>query len=198
MIKVYRFTGLSALLIILLILLLLFIFTLLISPFIILLIFLITLYLIYKKFKRSISKLLKNLRKKKIKISDESIKGEIEIHFAKRVPVESGNDLKNISTLKIDPELEDFIKYLISKGFKYDSKSGMLYYGNKSVYPIYKRTYPINNIIRLYNSKPDRDVIVLGLKGTPDSPKFIYIVPVEESRERMSIEELKKYLKNLK
>ena len=198
MIKEYRFTGLSALLIILLIILLLIIFTLLISPFIIILIILIILYLIYKKLKRSISELLKNLRKKKIKVSDGSTTGEVEIHFAKRVPVESEEGIKSIDTLKTDPEFEDFVKYLISRGFKYDGESGTLYYGDRSVYPIYKKTYPVNGIIRLYNSKPDRDVIVLGLKGTPDNPKFIYIVPVEESKERMSIEELKKYLKNLR
>ncbi|HIP16177.1 MAG TPA: hypothetical protein EYG77_03115 [Methanothermococcus okinawensis] len=195
MIKIYRFTGLSALLIILLILLLLFFLILLISPFIILLTFLIILYLVYRKFKKSISKLLKNLRKKKIKISGKSTKGEVEIHFAKNMPLESGNDLKNMSTLEIDPELDDFVKYLISKGFKYDSESGTLYYENKSVYPLYKETYPVNNIIRLYNSKPDRDIIVLGLKGMPNNPKFIYIIPVEEAKERMSIEELKRYLK---
>jgi len=198
MIKEYRFTGLSALLIILLIILFLIIFTLLISPFIIILIILIILYLIYKKLKRSISELLKNLRKKKIKVSDGSTTGEVEIHFAKRVPVESEEGIKSIDTLKTDPEFEDFVKYLISRGFKYDGESGTLYYGDRSVYPIYKKTYPVNGIIRLYNSKPDRDVIVLGLKGTPDNPKFIYIVPVEESKERMSIEELKKYLKNLR
>jgi len=204
MIKEYKFTGLSALLIILLLILLIITFTIVISPLIILLIILITLYLIYRKFKKSIFKLLKDLRKKKIKISDESTTGEIEIHVAKNIPVESGKgnlenrEMELTDSLKVDPEIEDFVKYLVSKGFKYDSKSGTLYYGDKSVYPLYKRTYPVNGIIRLYDSKPDVDIIVLGLKGTPDSPKFIYIIPLEECRERMSIEELKRYLKILK
>ena len=187
MIKEYRFTGLSALLVILLIFLLLFLFTLLLSPIIILLTLLLILYLIYQRFKNSISQMLKNLRKKKIKISEDSTRGELEIDLVKRTS----------ESLKLDPEMEEFIKYLVSKGFKYDAKNGRLYYGNRLVYAIYKKTYPINNIIRLYNSKPEVDIIVLGLKGTPDNPKFIFFIPVEESRERMSIEELKRYLKRL-
>ena len=98
--------------------------------------------------------------------------------------------------MEIDPEIRDFIEYLISKGFKYDTESGTLYYGDKSVYPVYKKTYPPNNIVRLYTSKPEADIIALGLKGTPGNPKFIYLIPVEESKERMPIEELKRYLKN--
>ncbi|HID47600.1 MAG TPA: hypothetical protein EYH15_01010 [Methanothermococcus okinawensis] len=191
MIKVYRFTGLSALLVILLIFLILFLLTLLISPIIILLILLLTLYLLYLRFKKSIVELLRRVKKKKIKISEGSAPGKLEIEVAKNTPersvVEGFKDL--------DPEIEDFIKYLISKGFKYDIKTGTLYYGSKTVYPIYKKAYPINEIIRLYHSKPEVDVIVLGLKGTPDNPKFIYIIPVEESKERMSIGELQRYLK---
>ncbi|MBW9223640.1 hypothetical protein KKP90_03505 [Methanothermococcus sp. SCGC AD-155-E23] len=189
MIKEYRFTGLSALLVLLLIFLLLFFFTLLLSPIIILLVLLLILYLLYQRFKNSISQLLRNLRKKKIKISEGSTRGELEIEFARTS--------RATDSLDLDPEMEDFIKYLVSKGFKYDTKSGKLYYGSKLVYALYKRTYPINNIIRLYDSKPDVDIIVLGLKGTPDNPKFIFLIPVEESRERMSIEELKRYLKKL-
>ena len=238
MIKTYKLTGFSGIISLLIIFILLIILAIMLSPFIIILIFLIVIYLIYRKSKKSIEALLREIKKKKIKITDESSKGEVEIHFAKNIPVkpgevdksegnrdrdikdnkkyDSGNkyntkeynnnkDVNNYDTGTItienrekknlnDKVEDEFIKYLIGKGFI--PKDEILYYNNKSIYPIYKKSYPVNEIIRLYSTKPEVDMIVLGLKGTPDNPKFIYFIPIEESKERMSIEELKEYLKN--
>jgi len=238
MIKTYKLTGFSGIISLLIIFILLIILAIMLSPFIIILIFLIVIYLIYRKSKKSIKELLKKIKRKKIKITDESSKGEVEIHFAKNIPVKPGEvdksegnrdrdikdnkkydsdnkyntkeynnnkDVNNYDTGTITIEnrekknlnnmVEDeFIKYLIGKGFI--PKDGTLYYNNKSIYPIYKKSYPVNEIIRLYSTKPEVDMIVLGLKGTPDNPKFIYFIPINESKERMSIGELKEYLKD--
>lgn len=206
MIKIYKLTGFSGIIFLLIIFILLIILAIMLSPFIIILIFLIVIYSIYRKSKKSIKTLLREIKKKKIKITDESSKGEVEIHFAKNIPVKPGEvdksggnrdskDGKKYDNGKHYDMIDDeFIKYLMGKGFI--SKDGTLYYNSKSVYPIYKKSYPVNEIIRLYSTKPEVDMIVLGLKGTPDNPKFIYLIPIEDSKERMSIGELKKYLKN--
>lgn len=218
MFKVYRLDGVSGIVILLLLLVILLILAILLSPLFIGAILLILIYLGYRRFKKSIKEFIRNIRKKKIKIKNKSRNGEIEIHFAKSVSIESGeneklttminvkdnlkNDIqspsnKNENKPMFDDNLEtkQFIAYLIEKGFKF--KDNLLHYNDKSVYPIYKKSYPINEIIRLYNEKPKTDTIVLGLKGEPFKPKFIYIIPIEDSKERMSIDELKNYLTNI-
>jgi len=107
----------------------------------------------------------------------------------------SSNKNENKFISADDLETKQFITYLIEKGFKFEDD--LLYHNDKLAYPIYKKSYPINEIIRLYDDKPKTDIIVLGLKGEPYKPKFIYIIPVESSKERMSIDELKDYLTNI-
>jgi len=213
MFKVYKLDGVSGIIIILLLLVILLILTILLSPLFIGVILLILIYLGYRRFKKSIKEFIQNLKKKKIKIKNKSHNGEIEIHFAKPIPVEAEiqneNNKDNLKSNMQTPsnknenkpmfddnlETKQFIAYLVEKGFKF--KDNLLYYNDKSVYPIYKKSYPINEIIRLYNEKPKTDIIVLGLKGEPYKPKFIYIIPIEDSKERMSIDELKNYLANI-
>jgi hypothetical protein len=233
MFKVYKLEGFSGIIVILLLLAILIVLAIISLPILIGVIFLILVYLGYRKFKKSIKEFMRNLKKKKIKIDNESQNGDVEIHFAKSVSIESGKEEKqkqqneyieknqkekltvaitddsnndsnngvNINkseklTMKLDDlETKQFVTYLIEKGLKFEND--LLYYDDKLVYPIYKKSYPINEIIRLYTDKPKTDIIILGLKGEPYKPKFTYIIPVEESRERMSIDELKDYLANI-
>ncbi|AEH07202.1 hypothetical protein [Methanothermococcus okinawensis] len=221
MIKVYRLDGVSGIIILLLLIILLIILAIILSPLFIGLILLILIYLGYKKFKKSINRFIMKIRKKKIKIKNESENGEVKIHFAKSISIEeekdnnSNNTTKNVNDKdtiinvnkplmekekegikKINEETEEFIRYLIEKGLKFENN--LLYYNDKLVYPVYKKSYPINEIIRLYDkdNKPKTDAIILGLKGKPDKPKFIYIIPTEQAKERMSIDELRQYLIN--
>ena len=233
MFKVYRLDGVSGIIAILLLLTLLVVLAMILSPILIGIILLILIYLGYRKFKKSIKEFIRNIKKKKIKIKNESQNGEVKIHFAKSVSIDVGGKEKEQEkqegaklTIAIndnakgnagdntkdnaqptadknenkfisadDLETKQFITYLIEKGFKF--KDDLLYYNDKLVYPIYKKSYPINEIIRLYNDKPKTDIIVLGLKGEPYKPKFIYLIPVENSKERMSIDELRDYLTNI-
>ncbi|WP_292460760.1 hypothetical protein [Methanothermococcus sp.] len=212
MFKVYRFTGITGIVAILLLLALLGILAILLSPLFIGAALLILIYIVYVKFKKSIKKIIKNIKKKKIKIKNESQNGEVEIHFAKSISVESKKEEKSmtiplndgISSIAIEDgdntfgdnkEKADFIAYLLKKGLKFENNS--IYYNDKLVYPIYKRSYPINEIIRLYNNKPKADIIILGLKGEPNKPKFTYLIPIEHAKERMTIDELRAYLTNI-
>jgi hypothetical protein len=232
MFKVYRLDGVSGIIAILLLLTLLVVLAMILSPILIGIILLVLIYLGYRKFKKSIKEFVRNIKKKKIKIKNESQNGEVKIHFAKSVSIDAGgkekeqekqegakltiaindnakgnvgdntdNDnaqptIKNAEkVIPDDLETKQFITYLIEKGFKF--KDDLLYYNDKLVYPIYKKSYPINEIIRLYDDKPKTDIIVLGLKGEPYKPKFIYLIPVENSKERMSIDELRNYLTNI-
>lgn len=96
---------------------------------------------------------------------------------------------------KYSEETETFVNYLLNKGLTL--KDNIIYYLDKSVYPVYKKTYPVNEIIRLYEIKPEEDIIILGLKGTPDNPKRTYLIPTEKSKERMSISDLGQYMINI-
>ena len=240
MFKVYRLDGVSGIIAILLLLTLLMILAILLSPLFIGAVLLILIYLGYRKFKKSIKEFIKNINKKKIKIKNESQNGEVKIHFAKSISIESerekkqgiqnkkkgqkpeeskltisvkdnnkddkdNNMIKEIPPIAIeedgikiipeDSETKGFITYLIEKGLKFENN--LLYYNDKLVYPVYKKSYPINEIIRLYDNKPEVDVIILGLKGEPHKPKFIYIIPIEHAKERMTIDELRGYLTSI-
>ncbi len=237
MFKVYRLDGISGVIALLVLIILLVILAIISLPLLVGAILVLLIYLGYRRFKKSIKKFIENIKKKKIKIEDESQNGDVEIHFAKSVSIDvtnneyqdrdkgskagdaknnhngrnnhnnanvNGNKLiyvnngengkKSNYVLKDNAELKQFITYLIENGFELKDES--LYHGDKLVYPVYKKTYPINEIIRLYEdgNRPDADILVLGLKGDPYNPKFIYMIPINESSERMSIEELRKYM----
>ncbi|WP_452299602.1 hypothetical protein [Methanococcus aeolicus] len=176
---------------------------------------------IYKSIKAGIRK----LKTKKVKIEDNSSNGAVEVRYAKTLPVEevkedsaiisvhtrdlnlenNNNNNNNIDETKeeklktekslLEADKEQFINYLVQQGLTL--KDNILYYLDKSVYPIYKKSYPINNIIRLYDKTPKEDLIILGLKGAPNNPKILYSIPTAESKERMNIDELKNYIINI-
>ncbi len=167
------------------------------------------------KFRRSINEFIKNIKKKKIKIKNESDNGEVKINFAKTIEINdenSNNENKNKKEsgtitldkqndpaqkyIEKDQDLSQFINYLKEHGF--ELKDGILYHGDKIAYPIYKKSYPVNEIIKLYDERPVCDIVVIGLKGEPSNPKFIYILPIDKTENRMGIEELKKYETKLK
>ncbi len=222
--KIIKLDGITGIIIILILLLILILLALLSLPIIALVVGIILLYIIYLKTKNKIHKIIKDLKKKKIKIEDKSECGEIEIKLAKKIDIKSNDDKNNIKTNNDKNNLNntksnnknnnnfnnennndnginlveiygfetvEFINYLLANNFKI--KDGILYYNNFKVYPIYKKTYPVNEIIKLYEKKPECDKIILGLKGEPSKPKFIYLIPIGESKGRMSIDELKQY-----
>ncbi|AEF96134.1 hypothetical protein [Methanotorris igneus] len=189
MIKVYRIDGIWAILILGLILLLIIAGVFLLIPLAVLL----GTYLLYRKFKVSIHEFIKKLRRKKIKIKDTSQSGEVKINFGRKIPIEDSSEIsktKEESKGEINEEIREFIEYLKNVGMEF--KDGVLYYEGKKLYPTYRKSYPVNEIIKLDIPK-DFDAIILGLKGFPWEPKFLYLIPIDEAKERMSIDELKKY-----
>jgi hypothetical protein len=193
MIKVYRIDGIWAILILGLILLLIIAGAFLLLPLAVLGIVLLGAYLLYRKFKVSIHEFIRKLRRKKIKIKDTSQSGEVKINFGRKIPIEDSSETsktKEESKGGFNEEIRGFIEYLKSIGMEF--KDGALYYEGKKLYPTYRKSYPVNEIIKL--TIPDNfDAIILGLKGFPWEPKFLYLIPIDEAKERMSIDELKKY-----
>ncbi|EHP85411.1 hypothetical protein [Methanotorris formicicus] len=192
MIRVYRINGTWSILILGLILLLIIAGIFLLLPLAVLGIVLLGVYLLYRRFKVSINEFIWKLRKKKIKIKDTSQSGDVKINFGRKIPIEDSSETYKTKELKeeFNGEVGEFIGYLKNIGMEF--KDGVLYYNNKKLYPIYRRSYPVNEIIKL--TIPDNfDAIILGLKGFPYEPKFLYLIPINEAKERMSVDELKKY-----
>ncbi|MBA2857717.1 hypothetical protein HNP93_000418 [Methanococcus maripaludis] len=172
----------------------------LIIPIIFLAVVLGTIYLGYKKIKSGINGIIRKLKTKKIKIKGSSENGEVKINFSKKLEIVEETLEESIPVISEDVgekwEHKQFINYLKDNGLSENGEK--LYYFDKSVYPIYKKTYPVNEIIKLYDETPKEDVVVLGLKGGYDDPKLLYLIPKEECKSRMSISELKEYEINLK
>jgi hypothetical protein len=172
----------------------------LIIPIIFLAVVLGAIYLGYKKIKSGINGIIRKLKTKKIKIKGSSENGEVKINFSKKLEIVEETLEETIPVISEDVgekwEHKQFINYLKDNGLSENDEK--LYYFDKSVYPIYKKTYPVNEIIKLYDETPDEDMIVLGLKGGYDDPKLLYLIPKEECKSRMSISELKEYEINLK
>ena len=222
--KTYNLTNMSFFSNILLFTIAILLFAVLALPLILLGLLVAIIYLGHKIYK-SIKSGIRKLKTKKVKIEDISSNGEVEVKYSKTLPIEeikedsavisvhtrdlnlenNNNNNNNIDKAKeeklktekslSDLDKEQFINYLVEQGLTL--KDNILYYLDKSVYPIYKKSYPINNIIRLYEKKPEEDTIILGLKGAPYNPKFIYSIPTAESKERMNIDELKDYIINI-
>jgi len=172
----------------------------LIIPIIFLAIVLGAIYLCYKKLKSGINGIIRKLKTKKIKVTGSSDNGEVQINFSKKVEIEEETIEENIPVISEDTgekwEHKQFINYLMNNGLS--ENDGKLYYFDKSVYPIYKKTYPVNEVVKLYDEIPEEDMIVLGLKGDYDDPKLLYLIPKEKCKSRMGISELKEYEINLK
>jgi len=171
-----------------------------IIPIIFLAIILGAIYLGYKKLKSGINGIIRKLKTKKIKVTGSSDNGSVQINFSKKLEIVEENFEESIPVISEDNgekwEHKQFINYLMSNGLS--ENNGKLYYFDKSVYPIYKKTYPVNEVIKLYDETPEEDMIVLGLKGGYDDPKLLYLIPKEKCKNRMSISELKEYEINLK
>lgn len=172
----------------------------LIIPIIFLAVVLGAIYLGYKKIKSGINGIIRKLKTKKIKIKGSSENGEVKINFSKKLEIVEETVVETIPVISEDKsekwENKQFVNYLKDNGLSENNEK--LYYFDKSVYPIYKKTYPVNEIIKLYDETPEEDMIVLGLKGGYDDPKFLYLIPKEECKSRMGISELKEYEINLK
>lgn len=154
----------------------------------------------YKKIKSGINGIIRKLKTKKIKVTGSSDNGEVLINFSKKLEIEEESVEEDIPVIFEDKcenwEHKQFINYLMNNGLSENDEK--LYYFDKSVYPVYKKTYPVNEVIKLYEETPEEDMIVLGLKGDYDDPKLLYIIPKEKCKSRMSISELKEYEINLK
>ncbi|ADG13509.1 hypothetical protein [Methanocaldococcus infernus] len=176
--KIYRLTGIKALLFLLIFFTALFILISISLVLILPIIIIFLIYILYKvKIKRFFKKLWWRIRRKRIKIKDLSDNGEVKIHFPRRIEVED--------------EKDEFIKYLISLGGKKEGKF-VVFKGYKC-FPIYKESYPVNEIISL-NYPEDCEAVILGLKGSPAKPKFLYLIPKEYLKRRMSLEEIKRFM----
>ncbi|WP_456471915.1 hypothetical protein [Methanocaldococcus sp.] len=175
--KVYKLTGFKAILFLIIFFTALFI---LLSISLVLLLPIILIFLLYILYKLKIKRFFKNLwwklRKKRIKVEDYSTNGEIKIRFPKRI--------------KVEGEEDEFIKYLIKLGGKKDGNF-IIFKGYKC-YPIFKKSYPLNEVLTL-NYPEDAEAVILGLKGEPYNPKFIYLIPKEFLKHRMSLEEIKRF-----
>ncbi len=180
--KVYKISGNKAIILFIIIILFLLILFLLALPIIIFLFILILGYIFFKyKFKGFLKHIYYRLRRKKIKIIDNSNNGEIKINFRK--------SLENV-----DDDTKMFINYLKNIGAKVDKR--YVYINGYKAYPIYKSSYPVNEIITL-NYPEDVEAVILGLKGSPDNPKFLFLIPKEFLKRRMHIDEIKRFILNI-
>ena len=193
-VRVYRIGGITGIFLILLILFLLVVLAVFALPIFLILMAVFGGYILLKyKVKSFFKKIWYKLRRKKIKIEDTSTNGEVKINFAKRIKIEDGRE--NIGNIKnlldyLDGDSRVFAYYLKNIGAEF--REDGIYFKGFKVYPIFKKTYPVNEIIRLEYPE-DIDAIVLGLKGSPDEPKFLYLIPKEFLKDRMSISELKRF-----
>jgi len=193
-VKVYRVSGITGIFLILLILLLLVVLAVFALPIFLILMAVFGGYILLKyKVKSFFKKLWYKLRRKRIKIEDTSTNGEVKINFAKRIEIEDSKiETNNINTLLdyLDENTKTFAHYLKNIGAEF-RKDGIYFKGYK-IFPIFKKSYPINEIITL--KYPENiDAVVLGLKGEPYEPKFLYLIPKEFLKDRMSVSELKRF-----
>ncbi|AIJ05771.1 hypothetical protein JH146_0926 [Methanocaldococcus bathoardescens] len=193
-VKVYRVSGITGIFLIFLILLLLVILALVALPIFLILMAIFGGYILLKyKVKSFFKKIWYKLRRKKIKIEDASTNGEIKINFAKRIEIEDNTiRANNITTLLnyLDENTKAFTYYLKNIGAEF--REDGIYFKGFKIYPIFKKSYPINEIINL--KYPDNiDAVVLGLKGEPYEPKFLYLIPKEFLKDRMNVSELKRF-----
>ena len=197
-VKVYRVSGVTGIFLILLILLLLVVLAIIALPIFLALMLIFGGYFLLKyKVKSFYKKIWYRLRRKKIKIEDASTSGEVKINFAKRIEIEDSTaKVENINALlnQLDENAKTFAYYLKNIGAEF--RDDGIYFKGYRIYPIYKKSYPINEIISL-KYPGNIDAVVLGLKGSPDEPKFLYLIPKEFLKDRMSISELKRFEINL-
>ncbi|XRP96420.1 hypothetical protein ACO3UB_05600 [Methanocaldococcus sp. 16A] len=193
-VKIYRVSGITGIFLIFLILLLLVILALVALPVFLILMAIFGGYILLKyKVKSLFKKIWYKLRRKKIKIEDASTNGEVKINFAKRIEIEDSKiETNNINTLLdyLDENTKTFAYYLKNIGAEF--RDDGIYFKGFKIYPIFKKSYPINEIIKL-NYPKNIDAVVLGLKGEPYEPKFLYLIPKEFLKERMSLSELKNF-----
>ncbi|MEO2117326.1 MAG: hypothetical protein ABGW92_02820 [Methanocaldococcus sp.] len=193
-VKVYRVSGITGVFLILLILFLLIVLAIFALPIFLILMAVFGGYVLLKyKVKSFFKKIWYKLKRKRIKIEDASTNGEVKINFAKRIEIEDCKiETNNINTLLdyLDENTRAFAYYLKNIGAEF-KKDGIYFKGFK-VYPVFKKTYPVNEIIRL-DYPENIDAVVLGLKGEPYEPKFLYLIPKEFLKDRMSISELKRF-----
>ncbi|WP_456374524.1 hypothetical protein [Methanocaldococcus sp.] len=190
-IKVYRLGILEGFIIFLILLIL----AILMLPLFLVILGVFLIYILFKyKVKDFFKKILYKIKRKKIKIEDVSNNGYVKINFGKRIEIEDSSDkLKNISLNnldKLDETTKTFIYYLKNVGA--ELKDDGIYFKGYKVYPIFKKTYPINEIIKL-NYPENIDAVILGLKGESYEPKYLYLIPKEFLKERMHIDEIKKF-----
>ncbi|ADC70301.1 conserved hypothetical protein [Methanocaldococcus sp. FS406-22] len=197
-VKVYRVSGVTGIFLILLILLLLVVLAIIALPIFLALMLIFGGYFLLKyRIKSFFRKIWYKLRRKKIKIEDASKNGEVKINFAKRIEIEDGTTkIENINSLltHLDENTKVFTYYLKNIGAEF--RDDGIYFRGYKIYPIYKKSYPINEIISLKYPE-NTDAVILGLKGSPDEPKFLYLIPKEFLKDRMSISELKRFEINL-
>ncbi|WP_423793203.1 hypothetical protein ACPB8Q_03035 [Methanocaldococcus indicus] len=186
--RIYRISGLTFILFILVFLAILIVLFILFLPLFIIIFLIILIIILSFIFKKKIKNFIRNLRKKKIKIEYIDSKGDISIHFPKRIPIE--NEEANSNIINIDENLKPFILYLKKKGL--EIKEDGYYFKGYKVYPIYKKSYPLNEIIKLEYPE-DIDAVILGLKGEVYEPKFLYLIPKEFLKNRMSLDEIKRF-----
>ncbi len=159
----------------------------LLFPLFLLLLIMGVIFIIYLKFKKRLKDIWLNFKKKRIKIEYKDNSGKIDIHFPKKIPIEGENENKKYNNIT-DP----FVIYLKKLGAKIDEK-GNIYFRGYKVYPIFKKSYPINEIISL-DYPDDIDAVVLGLKGEPYEPKFLFLIPKENLKRRMKLDEIKRFI----
>ncbi|ACV24456.1 hypothetical protein [Methanocaldococcus fervens] len=197
-VKVYRIGGITGIFLVFLTLLLLIILAIFALPIFLILMAIFGGYVLLKyKVKSFFKKIWYRLRRKKIKIEDASTNGEVKINFAKRIEIDDKKvETNNINALLdyLDENTRAFAYYLKKIGAEF--REDGIYFKGFKIYPIFKKSYPINEIIKLEYPE-DIDAVVLGLKGEPYEPKFLYLIPKEFLKDRMSISELRRFEINL-
>ncbi|ACX73281.1 conserved hypothetical protein [Methanocaldococcus vulcanius M7] len=191
-VKVYQVGGAMGLFLMLLILFLLIVLAIFALPIFLILIGIFGLYILVKyKIRSFFSRLWYKLRRKKIKIEDVSTNGEVKINFAKRIEIEGSGEFIFENLDSLDETSRSLAFYLKNIGAEF--REDGIYFRGYKVYPIFKKTYPLNEIITLKYPK-NVDAVVLGLKGEPYDPKFLYLIPKDFLKEKMSISELRRFL----
>ncbi|MBP2201086.1 ATP:corrinoid adenosyltransferase [Methanococcus voltae] len=99
---------------------------------------------------------------------------------------------ENKEAIKFDNlDYKKFVEYLKSNGLI--EKNGALYLFDKSVYAVYQDSYPVNDLVSIYEEKPETDIVILGLKGKPSEPKKIYNIPTKITENKIKLEDLEEF-----
>ncbi|MBP2144185.1 ATP:corrinoid adenosyltransferase [Methanococcus voltae] len=102
------------------------------------------------------------------------------------------NNVENKETIEFDNlDHKKFVEYLKSNGLI--EKNGALYLFDKSVYAVYQDSYPVNELVSIYEEKPETDIVILGLKGKPSEPKKVYNIPTKITENKMKLEDLEEF-----